>query len=259
MFRYLASGIKAGIIAGFSLGILNLLFVSPLILKAEKYEVPEVHNHGLVNASALHHHPEASPGFKVEGTLRSILTVVGNTVLGIAVGTLVAALILIAIRFDFLEDKIFNAPYTQALIVGIGFFAIANIVPSLGMKPEMPGIIGGENNFPARQHWWIISAIFSFSGFCFFWFRKKIFSNSTLKGITLNGVAMAIACLITSISFWVIGVPEHSEKSTAPMSLRMHFVWESLTVNFIFWMILSISLFYFVRKEFKQELQESFV
>lgn len=259
MYRYLASGIKAGVLAGFLLGILNLLFVSPLILEAEKYEIQVVHTPVVANISGHEHHHESHDEFKVEGSIRSVLTVVGNTILGTAMGVLLSALILLAIRFDLLNEEIFSDPFAQACIVAVGFFAIANIVPSLGMKPEMPGIMGAENDFTARQNWWIISAIFSFAGFSFFWFRKKIFSNSALKGITLNGVAVAVACLITSISFWAIGVPEHSEKSTTPMSLRIHFVWESLTVNFIFWMILSISLFYFVRKEFKQEFQESLV
>ena len=128
MLQILTNGIKAGLIAGFLWGIMNILFVSPLILEAEKYEgggevvattavtkaVVEAkapiaakahdhstHDHGTkavvktapVIATApvtLPHdsHHHGEGEFEPEGAMRPALSVLGTSLLGAAYGVL---------------------------------------------------------------------------------------------------------------------------------------------------------------------------
>lgn len=259
MFSYFSNGIKAGVIAGFLLGLLNIITISPLILEAEKYELPETPVSSTVGHDHEHHdehHHEQQEEFSPEGKLRSVLTVVGDTILGCVYGILLSALVLVAIRFNLLKENFYERHYWEGLIIGLGFFSIIHGIPSIGLTPVPPGIIGGGNDLIARQKWWIISALFSFIGFCFVWFRGKVFSfvmpGKEKKSKMFFIAGLLAFTIIASIPF-VIGVPPHSEKTTAPLSIQHAFIWKSLSVNFIFWLVLGTFFVALVKKEFNSQ------
>jgi predicted cobalt transporter CbtA len=157
MTRILIQGCKAGTIAGLIWGLMMLGFVSPIIQTAEKYEVAaqqsEVHNH----ESHHHHHGAAtSVEFEPNAWQRPLLTVLGSTLMGIAFGILMSLCISVGVKFKLFSANTLRRPILVGAFLGVFGFLIFQGIPSLGLSPALPGIIGAEHDYEARQSWWIL-------------------------------------------------------------------------------------------------------
>ncbi|MBI3353982.1 MAG: CbtA family protein [Nitrospirae bacterium] len=133
------NGVIAGLIAGIILGILTLTIITPLILKAEKFEnsVTVIKDGG---ASHEHGEGEEMPFYK-----RLLLTMVGTTTLGAASG------IILSIVYLYFRNK----GIKKGLILGFLGFLFVNLLPGLGLPPNPPGVetIAEVEN---RQLWWFL-------------------------------------------------------------------------------------------------------
>ncbi len=139
--------ILAGLMAGIVQSAIMQWRVVPLILEAELYEISE--------ADAIKHEQEGEPvaphkheiseqdwtpqdGFEriFYTVLATILTAIGFTLIMAAISTLI------------------KQPITtqNGLLWGLAGFISFNLMPAIGLPPELPGMIAAE--LGARQIWW---------------------------------------------------------------------------------------------------------
>jgi cobalt transporter subunit CbtA len=267
MVTLILNGMKAGALAGFILGLLNVFFVSPLILEAETYEVaskkmgkhPSLLHWGtslFVNEAQAHgdtHQTEvagSSPEekeFSPDGRLRSTLTVVGSSLIGMSYGVLCSLILVVGIKLKIIDQDVFNNPWKQGLIYGLVAFFVLHGLPSIGLPPPPPGIEGAEGDFPGRQNWWIATVFCGFLAVS----SLQILPRMLLRSFSLapnnsRALATVAAFFFCCIPFFVIGVPEHSTISKVPTALNQSFVAASLGINAVFWVVLSTLLFKFL-------------
>ena len=284
MLQILTNGIKAGLIAGFLWGIMNILFVSPLILEAEKYEgggevvattvvtkaVVETkapiaakahdhnsHDHGtkavvksapVVAAAPVapahgghgaHEHGEGE--FEPEGAMRPALSVLGTSLLGAAYGVLLSCILLLALKIKLIKMNFISNPWVQGALLGLSGFVILHGLPSIGLPPPLPGVANSEADFGVRQAWWLKDVFLNLFAMLTLWFGGSALSKLSFGKTTGTMISVILAIVLIWIPFGLIGVPEHATATAAPADLQSKFLVASLTVNFIFWVVLSFS------------------
>lgn len=219
------NGVIAGLIAGIILGILTLTIITPLILKAEKFEnsVTVIKDGG---ASHEHGEGEEMPFYK-----RLLLTMVGTTTLGAAYG------IILSIVYLYFRNK----GIKKGLILGFLGFLFVNLLPGLGLPPNPPGVetIAEVEN---RQLWWFLLIGAEIMGIGIFWFVHKILRN-LYKAVATPAAAL-ISLVVISIPF-IFGSPSGIKYSLVPDDLITVFRIASFTVAFIFWLFLGGFVAYF--------------
>ncbi|HUF87575.1 MAG TPA: CbtA family protein, partial [Thermohalobaculum sp.] len=151
----LASALFAGLIAGLFAAALQQAFLVPLIAEAELYESGAVshfataHEHG----GAANHTHEAAGGESTRHLLTVLMTVL--TTCGFA-------LILVA-AFALAERRgLARIDHRTGLLFGLAGFAAVQLMPALGLSPELPGAAAGE--LAMRQLWWIATVIGTAAG-----------------------------------------------------------------------------------------------
>ena len=219
------NGIISGLIAGIILGILTLTIITPLILKAEKFENSvTVINDG--SASHEHGEGEEMPFYK-----RLLLTMVGTTTLGAAYG------IVLNIIYFYLKNK----GIKKGLILGFLGFLFVNLLPGIGLPPNPPGVetITEVEN---RQLWWFLLIGAEIMSIGMFWFVHKILRN-LYKAVAIPAAAL-ISLVVISIPF-IFGSPSGIKYSLVPDDIVNIFRIASFTVAFIFWLSLGGFVAYF--------------
>jgi cobalt transporter subunit CbtA len=137
--RFIISAVFAGAAAGLLTGLLQLVFVQPVLLHAELYEGGDLVHFG---AEAVSAHPEL-PGFDLMrdglSVIFTMLTYTGY------------ALILIG-AMSFAEER--GTPITArwGILWGIAGFVAFHLAPGFTLAPEVPGVAAAD--VTARQVWW---------------------------------------------------------------------------------------------------------
>jgi len=137
--RFIISAVFAGAAAGLLTGLLQLVFVQPVLLHAELYEGGDLVHYG---AEAVSAHPEL-PGFDLMrdglSVIFTMLTYTGY------------ALILIG-AMSFAEER--GTPITArwGILWGIAGFVAFHLAPGFTLAPEVPGVAAAD--VTARQIWW---------------------------------------------------------------------------------------------------------
>lgn len=215
----------AGLIAALVLTVAQLLWVSPLILKAETYEkaepaaalVEENHEHAHEHAAgavAAHEH-DAQAWEPEDGWQRILSTTGGNLVVAVGFALMLAGLFTL------------RAPgkTSEGLLWGLAGFAVFTLAPSLGLPPEVPGTAAAD--LTLRQTWWIGTAAATAAGLALLVFGR----HWALKVV---GVALLAVP-------HVIGAPQpEMHSSLAPESLAHEFILASLVTNAVFWVALGL-------------------
>ena len=152
MFRALGfSALLAGLSAAFVLTLTQVLWVTPLILRAEAYEAAAV-----AGAPDRAEHPEegreAGAALPRYDWPRVLATAAGNAILGIGYGLILTGL------YAWRRPK----GLAQGLAWGLAGFAAFFAAPSLGLPPELPGDLAAE--LGARQSWWLATALCTAGG-----------------------------------------------------------------------------------------------
>lgn len=226
----------AGLLAAIVLTLLQSLWVTPLILHAETFEVaePAVIEHGHDAASVAHEH-DAADGHSHEGEAwapqdgwqRLLSTGLSNLVVAVGFALMLAGLFTL------------RAPQKtwQGLLWGLAGFATFVLAPSAGLPPELPGTAAAE--LVLRQYWWIGTAASTAAGLALL-----AFGSSWILRI-LGVVILALPHLI--------GAP-HPEvhESLAPEALEHEFILASLLTNAAFWAVLGLVAAWFHGREQKQ-------
>jgi len=220
MFQRIAfSAGVAGLLAALLLSVLQSLWLTPLILQAETYEVQveapvmtEQHEHGAEAWS-----PE-------DGWPRTLATFGGNLVVAVGFGLVLAGL--------------FNlrTPHRtyQGLLWGLAGYATFCLAPSLGLPPELPGTAAAD--LTLRQTWWIGTAGATASALALLVFARHL--------------GFKIAALGLLVLPHVLGAPQPIEHSSlAPHELQRHFQIAVLASNLPFWLLLGLACSWLFRRQ----------
>lgn len=137
--RFLISALFAGACAGLIAGLLQYVFVQPVLLHAELYEGGELAHFGADPVSA---HPEL-PGFDpVRDGLSFVFTMLIYT--GYA--------LLMVAAMGLAEER--GAPINarSGILWGVAGFVAFHLAPGFTLAPEVPGVAAADVG--ARQVWW---------------------------------------------------------------------------------------------------------
>lgn len=220
MFQRIAfSAGVAGLLAALLLSVLQSLWMTPLILQAETYEVPIA-----APAMAEHHDHDAPAWSPEDGWPRTLSTFGGNLVVAVGFGLILAGL--------------FNlrAPSraSQGLLWGLAGYATFCLAPSLGLPPELPGTAAAD--LTLRQAWWIGTA------------------GATAAALALLVFArhpgFKVAALGLLVLPHLLGAPQPVEHaSLAPHELQQQFQIAVLASNLPFWLLLGLACSWLFRRQ----------
>ncbi len=202
----------AGLLAAVLLTLLQLLWVSPLILEAETYEQDEpavAHQHG---DGAAHVH-EAEAWSPEDGWQRTLSTSGSNLVVAVGFALMLAGLYAL------------KAPLRarEGLAWGAAGFIVFNLAPAAGLPPELPGTAAAD--LLLRQYWWAGTAAATAVGLALLVFARHW--------------ALRVGALLLIAVPHVIGAPQPEvHESLAPAHLERQFVFASLVTNALFWLAL---------------------
>lgn len=205
-----------GLLAALLLTLLQSLWVSPLILKAETYENAALAVHAHTHAEMASAHEHAAQAWEPEdGWQRVLSTTGGNLVVAVGFALILAAL------YSLREP---NRLATGALW-GLAGFAVFCLAPTLGLPPELPGTAAAD--LAERQSWWIGTAAATAAGLALLVFGR----SWLLKG--LGAVLLVLPHLI--------GAPQPEvHESLAPQALQAQFQIASWLTNAVFWVALGL-------------------
>ncbi|MER0042032.1 CbtA family protein [Pseudomonas sp. MGal98] len=217
----------AGLLAAIVLTLLQSLWVTPLILQAEGFEVAEPtaieHSHDTTAAhdhGANGHSHDGDAWAPQDGWQRLLSTGLSNLVVAVGFALMLAGLFTL------------RAPEKtwQGLLWGLAGFATFVLAPASGLPPELPGTAAAE--LLLRQYWWIGTAAATAAGLALLAFG----SNGMLR--ILGVVLLALPHLV--------GAPQPEvHESLAPETLEHQFILASLLSNAAFWAALGIAAAWF--------------
>ena len=232
------SALFAGFAAGLLAALLHFAFVQKLILLGEQYETGALTHFasGSDPAAAGHDHtaadetaepatgtePDLHAGHEMSASEGGESTRNALTVLFSALVYTAYALILVA-GFGLADHFGKRVTAREGLLWGIGGFAAFQLMPAMGLAPELPGTIAAELHL--RQIWWWGTA------------------GATALGLAMIGygrgsVPILVAVLLLAAPH-VIGAPEAEQYwGVAPPELAATFASRVLGVGLTVWAVL---------------------
>ena len=222
LYRLLITGLISGIVAGAVATIFHFFMVQPLILEAEKYEIPSSVVTKSEKPSRTHTH---EPQLTGNGIMRGTFTFVANLIVGIAFGILLATGL-----------TLYGRPigWVEGIGWGTAGFLAFSLLPALGLPPEVPGSATAEL-FP-RQVWWLSTAFASAIGIALIVFNSQYLWKAA--GIT----ALIVPHLIGAPK------PNPGAVGSVPPELAAHFVVNTLFFTAVMWLILGIVSSYVLQR-----------
>lgn len=242
MKTWMTSALFAGVAAGLIAALLQFLLLQPRIVMAELYESGEMqhfagvaegghdhasHDHATTESGADHDHDTADAAHDHgDGAGGSPLQRQGRTVLMSLLTWCGYGLILAGGMRLAMANGATLGP-AQAVLWGVGGFAAFQMMPALGMAPELPGMAGGD--LAARQAWWLVTAVATAAGL---W--------TLAYGGALSLRVMGLV-LLAAPHLW--GAPQPAAfEGTVPPELAATFAAESLGVGLVTWAALGLIL-----------------
>lgn len=226
--RIFVAAVVGGLIAGAFYAVVNHVFVVPLLLEAETYEVSEAvgsradghahaHDHGGGTADSAHHHDEEAWGPE-DGAERTTYTVITSLVTAVGFALLLSAAYALRRRVT----------WQQGILWGLAGFIAVNLAPALGIPPKLPGEAVGD--IGDRQVWWIATAILTAAGIAVLTLVRRYWNFAGLVLVAIPHI-------------W--GAPAgDGEGGMVPDDLAETFVATSLSTNAVFWIVLGVATAY---------------
>lgn len=227
----IANGLLSGAVAAVLAALLHLIFLQPILLRAEDYE-SGVRAHSIVAADDHHGSvgdeiAEAVPNDKAVPTRfdTPFDLVRDSQTVGFFLLTYVGFGMLLAVAVDLARLRGYSVAPGHFVVWGAAGFAAFALVPSFGLPPEPPGLAAGT--LVLRQAWWIASAAITVA--------------------TLAAIAFAQAKLLwgavgaLSLSALMFMVPEPGVLTgTVPPELSGIFAARAMGVAAAAWLVLSL-------------------
>jgi cobalt transporter subunit CbtA len=251
--RVLLAAILAGLAAGFVMGVIQHVRLTPLIIAAERFEVATATAHSHADSSASEpaplepetapqghtHAPEApaagghehpadawAPGDGWERTAYTTLTAM-LTAAGFA-------LILTGLSY------LTGLPVTRnnGLVWGVCGFIAVSLAPAAGLPPELPGTEAA--GLFVRQAWWLGTIICT--------------SLAIWLAVTARRWWWFPAAAVIAAFPHVVGAPRMPPEDTPlPASLAAEFVSSSLASNLVMWLLIGFFLSIFLNRAQEQK------
>ncbi|MBM1632794.1 CbtA family protein [Sulfitobacter mediterraneus] len=222
--RFIISAVFAGAAAGLLTGLLQLVFVQPVLLHAELYEGGDLVHFG---AEAVSAHPEL-PGFDLMrdglSVIFTMLTYTGY------------ALILIG-AMSFAEER--GTPITArwGILWGVAGFVAFHLAPGFSLAPEVPGVAAAD--VTARQIWWFATVGAAAVALWLIAFGR-------------SPVMILIAAALLAAPH-LVGAPEpDSFSGPVPTEIGALFAARALGVGLAAWVMLGAFAAYFWQREGQQ-------
>jgi len=231
--RMLASGLFAGLIVGLLAAGLQQAFLIPLISQAELYEAGTLvhfdqaasHSH---SEAGSHDHDHGGGVASGHGASRTLLHVLTTLLTNFGFGLLLVAGFALAERFELTRID----PRT-GVIFGLAGFAATQLMPAMGLAPELPGAAAGQLDY--RQLWWLFTCV------------------ATLGGIALlawgNIAARIAAAVLIAVPHLVDAPQPDGFAGVVPPELSALFAARVLAVGAIVWVALGALAGYFWARE----------
>ncbi len=224
-----ASALFAGFAAGLFAAALQFVFVQPVLLQGELYELGRLVHVGVASAGhdhSSHDHaaaqtaagtaPEAAPPADLA---RSALTVLFTALIycGYAL-VLVAGFALAEVRGERVSAR-------AGLIWGLAGFIAVHFAPAAGLPPELPGMAAAD--LTARQIWWGATVVSTAAGLWLIGFGRSV-------------PVWALAAVLIAVPH-LIGAPQ-PEVMTGPVppELAALFAGRTLAVGMAVWAVLGL-------------------
>jgi cobalt transporter subunit CbtA len=219
--RFIISALFAGASAGLIAGLLQLMFVQPILLHAELYETGELVHFG---AAAVSAHPEL-PGFDV---MRDGLSLVFTMLTYTGYALIMIALMGIA------EDRGARIDGRSGILWGVSGFVAFHLAPGFTLAPEVPGVAAADVS--ARQIWW--------------------FATVTTAGVALWLIAFGRTWIVWAIAAalllapHLIGAPEPDAfTGPVPTEIGALFAARAFGTGLAAWVLLGCFAGYFWQRE----------
>ncbi len=208
--RILKTTIYSASIAGIVLGLMLTCIMTPIILKAETFEMPG----------------QAAPAM-MEILKRDGLSLLGTITLALAYA------FFLSLAATFLAKEL--SVLKKGLLIGMGGFLLFYGIPNLGQPPILPGM---ESCSPVtlRQFWYVEALFFAVLAAGTYFLMTRLFK--------IRWLSVIVALSILLIPF-ISGIPNSLEGNKVPAELLFQFRVASFGVNLAFWLILALSVSYF--------------
>jgi cobalt transporter subunit CbtA len=218
----------AGTIAALALTILQMMWVTPIILQAETYErAPmshQVHVDEHAATTTVRKHYQGSEEWRPQnGWQRTAFTFAANLLTGFGY-----AFLLIAVYLLWRQPS--NA--VHGAICGLGGFVCCFVAPAMGLPPELPGTPAAELGL--RQSWWILVAASSAAGLLLYFSRL---ARSTLGWVPPWSIR-ALGVTLFIVPHFIAAPHLPMAISPAPEELHNRFLVATTLSNAIFWLLL---------------------
>lgn len=212
--RLLLSAGISGMAAALMLSLLQLFWVTPLIIEAESYEAAAesaAHIHS-DEVAVGHEHPDEA-WQPEEGWQRTLATASSNIVMAIGFALMLTG------AYQLRRP----GRWFDGFVWGFAGYLVFFAAPSLGLPPELPGTTAAE--LLDRQYWWLATVC------------------STAVGIVLlllqDRNVLKLAGVLLLLVPHLLGAPQAAvAESLAPAELQVQFIWASALSNLAFWLML---------------------
>ncbi|WP_426416917.1 CbtA family protein [Aestuariirhabdus sp. LZHN29] len=219
--------LAAAVIAGLLLTLIQQLGVTPLILEAEQYEIAEpVSIHSNQQSATAQHDHHGAAWAPDDGFERHLFTLISNTMAAFGF----ALLLIAAIRTGQIAGRWQRVSFLAGLSWGGAGFLVFFAAPSLGLPPEIPGMVAAE--LEARQVWWVFCASSTAVALA-------IIALAPLKWKTLGLLPLLLPHLV--------GAPQmegphfvHPDPAAVQALTAIHqqFIWATGITNALYWLLL---------------------
>lgn len=143
LIRIVVSALFAGAVTGLLAGLLQFVFIQPVLLHAELYESGTLVHFGAASAPA----DAELPGFDL---MRDSLNFLFSMLTYTGYALLMVAAISVAEEYGPRVDA------RQGIIWGIAGYVVFHLAPAFSLPPEVPGVAAVDVG--ARQIWWFATA-----------------------------------------------------------------------------------------------------
>ena len=225
-----------GALSGLLLTAVQFWQVIPIIQNAERYEgettsapVHATHEH------AAHEHPTGAWA-PADGIERMLYTLFSNVLSGIGF----SLMLIVAIVFSRKSKSEIKLDWRHGLLWGIAGYSIFYLSPSLGVPPEIPGVIAAP--LEDRQLWWLVAVLCTAAG---------------LAGVSFGKSPWRWAALSLLVVPYLIGAPEspsYIPSNQLPAvtiklaELGQKFIGATAIANGIFWLALGLASVWITRR-----------
>ncbi len=237
--RMATSALYAGVAAGLFAALLHFAFVQKLILLGEQYETGALTHFSSGSDPSSVGHDHSDPAQHADGKAhvhgdhaagdasefsRNALTVLFTVVVYAGY-----SLILVA-GFALAEHFGMRITAREGVLWGVAGFVTFQLMPAMGLAPELPGTIGAE--LYLRQIWWWGTVGASATGLAFIGYGR--------------GMLPIVIGVVLLCAPHIIGAPEAEQFwGVAPPELAASFAARVLGVGLMVWAVLGCLAGYF--------------